>query len=116
MREILGPNTIPVYDAEWEMWELVPAPGPEEQTVLREALGTILAQASMEERAVCEAILTTVATQEVIAQQLGTTRKSVERRLNRVRRRAGVRMRGACELGSSTATSMVSGWAARRRV
>ncbi|MGW7622480.1 hypothetical protein ACWGLG_43080 [Streptomyces antimycoticus] len=36
MREILGPDTIPVYDAEWEMWELVPVPGPEGQTVLRE--------------------------------------------------------------------------------
>ncbi|NIY64182.1 hypothetical protein [Streptomyces malaysiensis] len=86
--EILGPDTIPVYDAEWEMWELVPVPDPEEQTVLRETLGIILAQASMEERAVCEAMLTTGGTQEVIAQQLGTTRKSVERRLSRVRRPA----------------------------
>ncbi|AQW49509.1 hypothetical protein SHXM_02972 [Streptomyces hygroscopicus] len=56
--------------------------------MLRETLGIILAQASMEERAVCEAMLTTGGTQEMIAQQLGTTRKSVERRLSRVRRRA----------------------------
>ncbi|MCR8577514.1 ECF-type sigma factor [Streptomyces sp. Isolate_219] len=60
----------------------------EHQTVLRETLSIILAKASMEERAVCEAMLTTGATQEEIAQQLGTTRKTVERRLSRVRRRA----------------------------
>lgn len=37
----------------------------------------------MDEQAVCEAMLTTGATQEQIAQQLGTTRKTVERRLSR---------------------------------
>ncbi|MDN3262884.1 hypothetical protein QWJ26_24370 [Streptomyces sp. CSDS2] len=89
MREILGPEKRSwVYDWEYEVWDLVPAPGPEEQTVLEEALSIILAGASMEERAVCEAILKTGATQEEIAQRLGTTRKSVERRLSRVRRRA----------------------------
>ncbi|WP_411138010.1 ECF-type sigma factor [Streptomyces sp. C10] len=87
LREILG-DSIPVYDAEWDMWERVAPPGPEHQTVLRETLSIILAKASMEERAVCEAMLTTGATQEEIAQQLGTTRKTVERRLSRVRRRA----------------------------
>ncbi|WP_407841357.1 sigma factor-like helix-turn-helix DNA-binding protein [Streptomyces sp. DSM 116496] len=60
----------------------------EHQTVLQETLATILAGASMEERAICTAILETGATQEEIAQKLGTTRKSVERRLYRVRRRA----------------------------
>ncbi|MEU4038713.1 hypothetical protein [Streptomyces collinus] len=87
MREILGPEFLRVYDAEWDVWERVPVPGPEQQTVLRESLGIILAQASMEERAACEAMLAG-ATQEEIAQKLGTTRKSVERRLSRVRRRA----------------------------
>jgi RNA polymerase sigma factor (sigma-70 family) len=87
MREVLG-ELIPVYDAEWETWDLAPPPCPEQQTVLRETLGLILAKASMEERAVCEAMLATGATQEQIAQQLGTTRKTVERRLARVRRRA----------------------------
>lgn len=87
MREVLG-ELIPVYDAEWETWDLAPPPGPEQQTVLRETLGLILAKASMEERAVCEVMLATGATQEQIAQQLGTTRKTVERRLARVRRRA----------------------------
>ncbi|MFB8417442.1 hypothetical protein ACFC63_18230 [Streptomyces albidoflavus] len=87
MREILG-DPLVTYDADYDVWELTPPPGLEQQTVLRETLGTILAQASMEERAVCEAILTTGATQEQIAQRLGTTRKSVERRLRRVRDRA----------------------------
>ncbi|WP_433573949.1 hypothetical protein [Streptomyces sp. CA-251247] len=88
MREILGPDAISVYDSECEEWLRVPVPSPEEQTVLQETLDTILAQASMEERAVCKAILTTGATQEEIAKQLGTTRKSVERRLSKVRQRA----------------------------
>ncbi|MFJ2566530.1 hypothetical protein ACIO02_26965 [Streptomyces sp. NPDC087568] len=86
MREILGPDAFR-YPG-WDVWERIPAPGPEEQTVLRETLGIILSEASLEERAVCEAMLTTGATQEEIAQRLGTTRKSVERRLSRVRRRA----------------------------
>ncbi|WP_331761966.1 hypothetical protein [Streptomyces sp. NBC_01546] len=89
MREILGLDAIPVHDAGSDPFEpILVVPGPEEQTVLRETLGIILAKASMEERAVCEAMLTTGATQEEIAQRLGTTRKSVERRLSRVRRRA----------------------------
>ncbi|MET9375136.1 hypothetical protein ABZX98_13415 [Streptomyces sp. NPDC002992] len=41
--------------------------------VLQETLGIILADASMEERAVCEVMVTTGATQEEIAQRLGTT-------------------------------------------
>ncbi|MFF4429741.1 hypothetical protein ACFYZ4_11295 [Streptomyces sp. NPDC001513] len=56
--------------------------------MLRETPRLILAEATMEEQAVCEAMLTTGATQEEIARRLGTTRKSVERRLHRVRRRA----------------------------
>ncbi|MFE3676051.1 RNA polymerase sigma factor [Streptomyces griseus] len=87
MREVLG-ELLPVYDAEWETWALVPPPGPEQRTVLWETLDLVLAEASMEERAVCEAMLATGATQEQIAEQLGTTRKAVERRLARVRRRA----------------------------
>lgn len=85
MREVLGDTMM--YDPGWDVWERVAPPGPEHQTVLRETLSIILAKASMEERAVCEAMLTG-ATQEQIAQQLGTTRKTVERRLSRVRRRA----------------------------
>ncbi|MFI9824567.1 hypothetical protein ACIHFC_29560 [Streptomyces sp. NPDC052013] len=42
----------------------------------------------MEERVVCRAMLITGATQDEIPQLLGTTRKSVDRRLSRVRRRA----------------------------
>ncbi|MFI1839453.1 RNA polymerase sigma factor [Streptomyces olivaceoviridis] len=87
LREVLG-ESIPVYNAEWDTWDLVPPPGPEEQTVLRETLSIILAEASMEERAVCQAMLTTGGTQEEIAQMLRTTRKTVERRLSRVRGRA----------------------------
>lgn len=87
MREILGPDRIWVYDAVEEWWDVVLVPGPEHQTVLQETLSIILAEASMEERAVCEA-MRTGATQEEIAQRLGTTRKSVERRLSRVRGRA----------------------------
>ncbi|MET9725498.1 sigma factor-like helix-turn-helix DNA-binding protein [Streptomyces zaomyceticus] len=91
MREILGPDAFPAYRdviVDWDPWERRPVPGPENQTVLQETLSTILAAASMEERAVCEAMLTAGGTQEEIAEQLGTTRKSVERRLHRVRRRA----------------------------
>jgi RNA polymerase sigma factor (sigma-70 family) len=88
MREILGPDAFPTYVPEWETWAWVPFPSPEEQTVLRETLDIVLAEASMEERAVCEAMLTTDATQEQIAELLGTTRKTVERRLSRVRGRA----------------------------
>ncbi|MFF3790871.1 hypothetical protein ACFYXW_12475 [Streptomyces sp. NPDC001981] len=88
MREVLGPDAIAVYHAECEEWYRVPVPGPEQQTVLQETLDVILAGASMEERAVCKAMLTTDATQEQIAQRLGTTRKSVERRLSKVRQRA----------------------------
>lgn len=88
MREILGPDRrIWAYDAVDDFWDLVPAPGPEFQTVLQETLSIILAEASMEERAVCEA-MRTGDTQEEIAQRLGTTRKSVERCLSRVRGRA----------------------------
>lgn len=86
MYEILRP-TLYVHDGDYEVWGPPPAPSPEEQTVLRETLDIILEQASMEERAACEAMLTG-ATQEEIAQKLGTTRKSVERRLSRVRGRA----------------------------
>ncbi|MFI9495397.1 RNA polymerase sigma factor [Streptomyces halstedii] len=85
MRAILGPDRH-VYDAGYEVWDVFREPGPEEQTVLQETLSIILAEASMEERAVCEA-MRTGATQEEIAQQLGTTRKTVERRLSRVRGR-----------------------------
>ncbi|WP_329167079.1 hypothetical protein OHB49_43380 (plasmid) [Streptomyces sp. NBC_01717] len=85
MREILGPDTIPEYNS---VWGHGPVPGPENQTVLQETLDIILAGAWMEERAVCKAMLTTDATQEQIAQRLGTTRKSVERRLSKVRQRA----------------------------
>lgn len=53
--------------------------------VLRETLDLILDDASREERAVCLLILRYGATQEEIAEQLGTTRKAVERRLARVR-------------------------------
>ncbi|MFC9484607.1 hypothetical protein ACFTZM_00820 [Streptomyces hydrogenans] len=90
MREILGPDALPVHAEALDPWDQTPssALGLEEQTVLRETLGIILADASMEERAVCEVIRTTGATQEEIAKKLGTTRKSVERRLSRVRRRA----------------------------
>ncbi|MEW2498244.1 hypothetical protein AB0942_32620 [Streptomyces nodosus] len=89
MREILGPDAVRVYNAEWDVWDRIPVPGPEHQTELQETLSIILAKASMEERAVCEAMLTTEATtQEEVAELLGTTRKSVERRLSRVRRRA----------------------------
>ncbi|MFJ3338633.1 RNA polymerase sigma factor [Streptomyces sp. NPDC086766] len=87
LREVLG-ESIAVYNADWDMWDLIPPPGPEERTVLRESLSIILAKASMEERAVCEAMLTSGGTQEEIAQTLGTTRKTVERRLSRVRGRA----------------------------
>lgn len=86
MYELLG-NSLYLSDSEYEIWGPVSLPGPEEQTVLRETLSIILAKASVEERAVCEAMLTG-ATQEEIAQRLGTTRKSVERRLSRVRKRA----------------------------
>jgi RNA polymerase sigma factor (sigma-70 family) len=88
MRELLGPDKVPVYDPMSEEWEYEPVPGPEHQTVLQETLDIILEGSSMEERAVCTAMLTTGATQEEIAQQLGTTRKSVERRLSKVRQRA----------------------------
>ncbi|WP_345629377.1 hypothetical protein [Streptomyces thinghirensis] len=77
MLEILGPGRH-VDDAGYEVWDVFREPGPEEQTVLQETLDIILAQASMEERAVCEAM----------RERLGTTRKSVERRLSRVRGRA----------------------------
>ncbi|WP_310726216.1 hypothetical protein [Streptomyces sp. N2A] len=88
MRELLGPDAVPVYDPDFEEWVRVPVPGPENQTILQETLDLILAQAPMEERAVCKAMLATDATQEQIAEQLGTTRKSVERRLSKVRQRA----------------------------
>jgi ECF sigma factor. len=88
MREILGADAVTVYDAECEEWFRTPVPSPENQIELQEALVTILAKASMEERAVCKAMLTTGGTQEEIAQQLGTTRKAVERRLSKVRQRA----------------------------
>ncbi|URZ99449.1 hypothetical protein NCG97_00225 [Streptomyces lydicamycinicus] len=38
MREVLGPDRIWVHDAQDDFWDLVPAPGPEVQTVLQEAL------------------------------------------------------------------------------
>ncbi|MGW2426050.1 hypothetical protein ACWC0C_43740 [Streptomyces sp. NPDC001709] len=85
MREILGPEAFR-YPG-WDAWEQVPVPGPEHQTVLRETLSIILSEASLEEQAACEAMLSGD-TQEEIAQKLGTTRKSVERRLSRVRGRA----------------------------
>ncbi|MFF3528239.1 RNA polymerase sigma factor [Streptomyces rubiginosohelvolus] len=89
MREILGPDMVTVYNMESGKWGFTPVESPENQTVLRETLRIILAEASMEERAVCEAMLQeTGATQEEIAQKLQTTRKSVERRLSRVRQRA----------------------------
>lgn len=47
--------------------------------MLRESLSVILAEGSMDEQAVCEAMLTTGATQEPIGQQLGAARKTVER-------------------------------------
>ncbi|MFD4973133.1 ECF-type sigma factor [Streptomyces sp. NPDC058424] len=85
MYELLGDTYL--ADDAYEVWGPVPVPGPEEPAVLRETLRIILAKASVEERTVCEAMLTG-ATQEEIAQKLGTTRKSVERRLSRVRKRA----------------------------
>uniref|UniRef100_A0AAU1M5A0 Sigma-70 family RNA polymerase sigma factor n=1 Tax=Streptomyces sp. NBC_00148 TaxID=2903626 RepID=A0AAU1M5A0_9ACTN len=88
MREVLGPQPRRAYFEDWDEWIPVVEPTFEEQTVLQETLGTILEGASMEERAVCKAMLDTDATQEEIAQKLGTTRKSVERRLSRVRQRA----------------------------
>ncbi|MGW3028047.1 hypothetical protein [Streptomyces sp. NPDC001221] len=86
LREILGDTMV--YDAARDVWERVPPPAAEHQTMLRETLSIILAKASMGERAVCEEMLRTGATQEQIAERLGTTRKSVERRLRRVRGRA----------------------------
>nr|WSX54162.1 sigma-70 family RNA polymerase sigma factor [Streptomyces sp. NBC_00974] len=61
---------------------------PAEMIVLRDTLDQILDGASMEERAICRLILFYGATQEEIAEQLGITRKAVERRLARVRGRA----------------------------
>ncbi|WP_327348336.1 hypothetical protein [Streptomyces europaeiscabiei] len=81
MREVLG-DTMVTTPA-WEVWERVAPPGLEHQTGLRESLSVNLAEGPMDEQAVCEAMLTTGATQEQIAQQLGTTRKTVERRLSR---------------------------------
>ncbi|MGW4233096.1 FAD-dependent oxidoreductase [Streptomyces sp. NPDC004980] len=96
-----------MYDREYEEWYRVAIPGPENQTVLEETLDTILAGASMEERAVCKAMLTTDATQEEIAQQLGTTRKSVERRLSKVRQRARkLAAAGTLYLGASAHPSL----------
>ncbi|MFJ2406637.1 hypothetical protein ACIOUE_35660 [Streptomyces xanthochromogenes] len=88
LRELLG-DPVVVYSEDLGKWSLLPPPppGPEHQTILRETLSIILAAASMEERAVCEAMLAGE-TQEQIAQRLGTTRKTVERRLSRVRVRA----------------------------
>ncbi|MEU0074107.1 hypothetical protein ABZ027_31900 [Streptomyces sp. NPDC006332] len=85
--ELSGNSLYRTDDDGFTVWSPPVVPGPEEQTVLRETLILILAKASLDERAVCEAMLTG-ATQEEIAQKLGTTRKSVERRLSRVRRRA----------------------------
>ncbi|MFJ7069711.1 ECF-type sigma factor [Streptomyces sp. NPDC101115] len=86
MYEILGSAQRNAPEGEeWDPWS--PEPDPEYQTVLEETLATILADASVEERAVCAAMLAG-ATQEEIAVQLGTTRKAVERRLARVRGRA----------------------------
>lgn len=88
--EFIGEDTFQWYRFEQGTvaWGLFPFPGPEHQAVLREALAVILDGASREEYAVCKAMLITGATQEEIAQLLGTTRKSVERRLARVRSRA----------------------------
>jgi RNA polymerase sigma factor (sigma-70 family) len=88
--DVLGEDTFQRYRFEQGtvVWGPFPFPGPEHQAVLREALAVILDGASREEYAVCKAMLITGATQEEIAQLLGTTRKSVERRLARVRGRA----------------------------
>ncbi|MFF3727433.1 hypothetical protein ACFYYM_34265 [Streptomyces erythrochromogenes] len=56
--------------------------------VLQESLDRILLDAAKEDRAICRMILAHDATQEQIAEQLGTTRKSVERRMAKLRSRA----------------------------
>ncbi|MFF3691706.1 hypothetical protein [Streptomyces sp. NPDC002187] len=78
----IWPGTLPVMNQ--------PSHGldPGHMLVLRETLNRILDGASKEERAICELILSYDATQEQIAEQLGTTRKAVERRLARLRARA----------------------------
>lgn len=81
MHEVLGPDVIPYYDPDWEQWMCGSVPGPENQTVLQETLDHILLGFSMEEGAVCKAMLDTGATQEQIAEQLGTTRKAGPLRL-----------------------------------
>lgn len=85
--ELSGNSLYRTDDDGYSVWNPTAVPSTEESIVLRESLTLILAEASLDERAVCEAMLTG-ATQEEIAQKLGTTRKSVERRLSRVRRRA----------------------------
>lgn len=91
LSEILGEDAYPRYGFRQGPLETDPfaSPllGPEHQMVLREAVAIILDGASWEEHAVCKAMLAG-AKQEEIAQLLGTTRKSVERRLARVRGRA----------------------------
>ncbi|MCX4529902.1 hypothetical protein OG982_30125 [Streptomyces sp. NBC_01551] len=61
---------------------------PADMMEMRGTLDLILDEANLEERAICQLILSTGATQEQIARELGTTRKSVERRMARLRKRA----------------------------
>ncbi|MFJ9379529.1 hypothetical protein [Streptomyces sp. NPDC101455] len=75
--ELAGNSLYRTDDDGYSVWAPAAPPSTEESTVLRESLALILAKASLDERAVCEAML-----------KLGTTRKLVERRLSRVRRRA----------------------------
>ncbi|UUN25530.1 hypothetical protein [Streptomyces sp. FIT100] len=82
LAEVLHPDVIGGFP------KVSLAPEPAAQMLFRDTIDTILADASWEERAVCMLMLTTGATQEQIAQRLGTTRKAVERRLGRIRRRA----------------------------
>ncbi|MFD3937821.1 sigma-70 family RNA polymerase sigma factor [Streptomyces sp. NPDC058611] len=58
-----------------------------DRMVLQDTLNRILEGASLEEKAICQLILSHDATQEQIAAQLGMTRKAVERRMARVRKR-----------------------------
>ncbi|MFG3071934.1 hypothetical protein [[Kitasatospora] papulosa] len=63
--------------------------GQEHMAVLRETLDVILDGASMEARAICELMLTMPGgTQEEVGKKLGKSRKSVERHISRVRKRA----------------------------
>ncbi|WP_327072082.1 ECF-type sigma factor [Kitasatospora purpeofusca] len=81
---------------------------PEHQALVLDSLQTILEGASIEARAVCNLMLTTGGTQEQIAEQLGTTRKSVERHLSRLRARARELAAAGTILAPSVRAAVVS--------